>query len=183
MTEIGKAIDVASEQIIDNFPVIINLTEKMFSEMVLILACITPERETIINFLKEQLADYDYWSNPHDLSKSDIRQFIKANFMFGVGPKFIIVDLTNTDLFRQELVYIFSEIPPTPILPILQDKNFLDRFKIGFIKDSPHWILPPYCYRSLDKLAKSFERKVIVPAEAKAKELRDGKEMKFGEII
>jgi hypothetical protein len=35
-----------------------------------------------------------------------------------------------------------------------------------------HWVLEPYCYASPERLMDGLSEQVIVPAEAKARELR-----------
>jgi hypothetical protein len=40
------------------------------------------------------------------------------------------------------------------------------------LKRRYHWVLEPYCYASGERLIADLSERVIIPAEAKARELR-----------
>jgi hypothetical protein len=69
----------------------------------------------------------------------------------------------------QELQRIIPILPSLPVQPLLLSTEY----EYGMFKDllDYPWVLKPYQYDSLEDLLASLEKKVIVPAVNKAREL------------
>jgi hypothetical protein len=84
--------------------------------------------------------------------------------------KFVIADITDPKSIPQELVSIVEQLPSLAVQPILlqggEPWGMYDH-----IKRYP-WVLPLALYASQEELLGSMEEKVILPAEAKVKEIR-----------
>jgi len=83
--------------------------------------------------------------------------------------RFIIADITDAKSIPQELMAIVPHLPSVPIQPLLESPSG----KYGMFEHFERypWVLETYQYNNLDELLHSLD-KVIVSAEAKAKELK-----------
>ncbi len=87
--------------------------------------------------------------------------------------RFIIADITEPRSIPQELQRVVPDLPSVPIQPLLlggaTEYGMFEHFK------KYPWVLAIHRYRDLKDLLSSLKEKVIEPAEAKVKELREGK--------
>jgi hypothetical protein len=83
---------------------------------------------------------------------------------------FIVADLTDPSSIPQELTSIIQELPSVPVQPVVlrsqREYGMFEHFT------SYPWVLPIYRYESERALLASLVKKVITPAEKKAKALR-----------
>lgn len=84
--------------------------------------------------------------------------------------RFVIADITIPKSIPQELIGIVESLPSLPIQPLLKYGN-KPWGMFDHIKQYP-WVLNPHSYNSLNTLLRSLKKKVIDPAEQKAKELQ-----------
>ena len=82
--------------------------------------------------------------------------------------RFVIADITGAKSIPQELERIVPGLPSVPIQPLLlasqQEYGMFEHFR------RYPWVLEPFRYKNQKALLAELERKVIAPAEAKAKE-------------
>ena len=82
--------------------------------------------------------------------------------------RFVIADITEAKSIPQELQKIVQGLPHLPVQPILLAGNkeyaMFEDFKFY------PWVLTTFVYDDKQMLLDSLEKKVIEPAEAKAKE-------------
>lgn len=86
---------------------------------------------------------------------------------------FTIVDTTDTQLILLELKELVPTLPSVAIHPLIlcpaDGYVMLEHFK------NYPWVLPTCPYYDTEHLLATLVNQVIVPAEAKVKELRSGK--------
>jgi hypothetical protein len=82
--------------------------------------------------------------------------------------RFAIADITDAKSIPQELERIVPDLPSVPVQPLLlasqQEYGMFEHFR------RYAWVLEPVLYDDQQKLLVELEGKVIVPAEAKAKQ-------------
>jgi hypothetical protein len=138
------------------------------SKAVLILGRFTPKRKAVLNAIREALRQRNYLPILFDFEAPGSRDFTETISILAHMARFIIADLTEPSSLPKEL----EAIAPTlavPVQPVLEGaarsySMFQDYWKY-------HWVLTVHRYESLDGLIASLEDKVIVPAEAKVREL------------
>jgi hypothetical protein len=89
--------------------------------------------------------------------------------------RFIIADLTDPSSLPQELYAIVPHclVAVQPVL--MQDDTRVEFAMFGDLQQRYHWVLPIVYYKNTAKLLASLYKRVIIPAERKAKELEKRK--------
>jgi hypothetical protein len=146
-----------------------HVIDTITSKVVLILGRFTDERKKVLEAIKEQLRKHDYLPVMFDFPPSDNRDLTETINILGRLAKFVIVDITDPRSVPQELQAIVPHCPSVPIQPILQAST--DEYGMfEHFKNYP-WVLKVYRYDNSENLLASLEKQVIIPAEAKVKEL------------
>jgi uncharacterized protein YjbI with pentapeptide repeats len=138
------------------------------SKAVLILGRFTPKRKAVLNAIREALRQRNYLPILFDFEAPGSRDFTETISILAHMARFTIADLTEPSSLPKEL----EAIAPTlavPVQPVLEG----DACSYSMFQDywKYHWVLTVHRYESLDGLIASLEDKVIVPAEAKVREL------------
>ena len=138
------------------------------SNIVLILGRFTPERQPILETIRDELRIRRYTPLLFNFEKPLSRDFSASLRMLARIAHFIIADLSLHKSISQELRAI---LPGTvvPVQPLLNGSRKLYTMFPDF-KQYPY-VLPGYRYNGLTDLQATLEEKVIKPAEEKAKEL------------
>ena len=135
---------------------------------VLILGRFTPERKAVLDAIREALRRFGYLPILFDFEKPSTRDTQETITTLAGMARFIIADITDPKSIPQELASIVPNLPSVPVQPLLQTGNepwgMYDHIK------RYHWVLPVVLYENQEALLTELEPKVIVPAEAKAKE-------------
>ena len=117
-----------------------------------------------------ELRKHDYVPILFDFDKPDTRDMTETVRTLAHMARFIIADLTLPRSIPQELQAIVPDLA-VPIQPILAEGVDSEYAMFQDLKRKYHWVLTVYQYKGLDDLLSNLTSKVIVPAEAKAKEL------------
>jgi hypothetical protein len=139
------------------------------SKAVLILGRFTLERKAVLDARREELRRRNYLPILFDFEKPTSRDLTETISTLARMARFIIADLTQAKSIPQELHEIIPDLPSVPVQPILQasaeEYSMFEHFK------RYPWVLPLYRYKSTKEVIASLQRKVIAPAELKAKKL------------
>jgi uncharacterized protein YjbI with pentapeptide repeats len=139
------------------------------SKVVLILGRFTPARKAVLDAIREELRKYDLLPVLFDFDKPSTRDIHETVTTLARLARFVVADITDPKSIPQELVSIVETMPSLPVQPLLQQGQ--EPWSMyGHIKRYP-WVLEIYKYDDLDDLLGALEKKVIAPAEDKAKEL------------
>jgi Pentapeptide repeats (8 copies) len=140
------------------------------SKAVLILGRFTPARKDVLDGIRETLRAQNYVSILFDFDIPTTRDITTTVTLLARMARFIIADLTEPSSIPKELETIVPTLA-VPVQPLLQgSKRAYSMFK-DYWKYS--WVLTVHRYESLEGLLSSLREKVIVPAEAKARELEE----------
>jgi hypothetical protein len=147
-----------------------DVIDTITSKVVLILGRFTPERKAVLDALKEELRQRDYTPVLFDFDKPASKNLTGTVKTLANMARFIIADLTDPSSVPYELAMVVpgTKVPVQPVLLAGQREfaMFVD------LRTDYHWVLEPYCYASPEQLIADLREGVIVPAEAKALELR-----------
>ena len=147
-----------------------HVIDTITSKVVLILGRFTPERKVVLDALREELRRRDYTPVLFDFDKPASKDLTGTVQTLAHMARFVIADLTDPSSVPHELAMV---VPGTvvPVQPVLLEGQreyamFVD------LRRRYHWVLEPYSYASPERLIADLSEGVIVPAEAKARELR-----------
>ncbi len=136
---------------------------------VLILGRFTSERKAVLDALREALRTHGYLPILFDFEKPASRDITETISTLAHMARFVIADITDAKSVPQELMAIVPNLPSVPVQPlILESQHEYGMFE-HFTKFP--WVLPVYRYADEGSLLKSLQKKVITPAEQKAKKL------------
>lgn len=146
-----------------------DVIDTLTSKVVLILGRFTPERKAVLDALREALRQRNYVPVLFDFEGPESHDFTETVTLLARMARFIIADLTEPASIPQELQAIVPDVM-VPVQPVIAEgakpfSMFADHCKY-------HWMLPIYRYASPDALLAALHELIIVPAEAKAREVR-----------
>jgi uncharacterized protein YjbI with pentapeptide repeats len=164
-----------------------DVIDTITTKVVLILGCSVLERKAVFGAIREELRKHNYLPVLFDFDKSDKSSgqvIIETIIFLARMSRFIIMvpqppsliaasnsaDVANPGSIFQELAFIIPNSSSVPVqsMPIESTSQYdmLEVFKkFG-------WVLEIYRYNSIDNLLTYLREKVIVSAEANAKELQ-----------
>jgi len=145
-----------------------DVIDTITSKVVLILGRFTPEREVVLNALKEELRKRNYLPILFKFEKPSSRNKTETITLLARMARFVIADITDPRSIPQELYAIVPQLPSVPVQPLLENSQ-KEYGMFESVRQYP-WVLEPYYYNNLEEVLTSFKEKVIDPAEAKAKE-------------
>lgn len=138
------------------------------SKVVLILGRFTKERKQVLNAQREALRQREYLPVLFDFEKPAHRDITETISMLAHMARFVIADITDARSIPQELERIIPNLPSVPVQPLLltaqQEYGMFEHFR------RYSWVLDPFFYDDETMLLAALNEKIIVPAEAKAKE-------------
>jgi hypothetical protein len=146
-----------------------HVIDTITSKVVLILGRFTPERKGVLDALREELRQRDYTPVLFDFEKPASKDLTGTVQTLANMARFVIADLTDPSSVPHELAMV---VPGTvvPVQPVLLE-GYCEYATFVDLKRRYHWVLEPYCYASPERLIADLSERVIVPAEAKAREL------------
>jgi uncharacterized protein YjbI with pentapeptide repeats len=139
------------------------------SKVVLILGRFTPEREAVLNAIRDELRKWNYLPVLFNFDKPESRDVTETVTTLARLSRFIIADLTDPRSIPQELAFIVPALPSVPVQPLIQSPQREYGMFEHFTKFP--WVLPIYHYADERSLLQSLKENIIEPAEQKAKEL------------
>lgn len=137
---------------------------------VLILGRFTPERKAVLEAIRDELRRENYLPILFDFDVPETRDVTETVTLLAHMSRFIIADLTEPSSIPKELELIVPRLE-VPVIPLIENTErpysmFGDYRKYD-------WVLDIYEYEGLDGLIESLKDNVISPAEAKARELNE----------
>jgi hypothetical protein len=134
------------------------------SKVVLILGKFTPERKSVLDSLRDHIADLGYIAVVFDFEKPKSRSTDETIALLGRMAKFIVADLSDAKSVLQELRGLVPENPNIPVQPIIVSSQF-EPGMFDLYKYFP-WMLPVSQYANPQEIISELESKVIAPVEA-----------------
>jgi hypothetical protein len=135
----------------------------------LILGRFTEERKAILDAIRAHLRKRNYLPVLFDFEGSETRDVAETVSLLAHLARFVIADMTEARSIPQELEMIIPRLTSVPLQPILQ--TGADEYGLfEHFKKFP-WVLAVHRYDSIESLLSSLEQDVVVPAEAKARQL------------
>jgi len=147
-----------------------HVIDTITSKVVLILGRFTEERKAVLEGIREELRGHNYVPVLFDFDKPESKGTHETMTTLARLARFVIADMTDPKSIPQELVSIVEQLPSLAVQPILL-KGAEPWGMYDHIKRYP-WVLPLALYASQEELLGSLEQRVILPAEAKVKEIR-----------
>ena len=147
-----------------------DVIDTIATKVVLILGRFTPEREAVLDAIRDELRRRNLLPVRFDFDTPGTRNTHETVTKLARLARFIIADITEPESIPQELVSVVESLPSVPVQPLLKlGSDPWDMY--DDIRRYP-WVLPTCRYKDLDDLLASVEDNVIAPAEAKAMELQ-----------
>jgi uncharacterized protein YjbI with pentapeptide repeats len=146
-----------------------DVIDTITSKVVLILGRFTDERKAVLNALRDELRKRDYLPILFDFAVPATRDITETVSLLARMARFIIADLTDPSSIPKELEAIVPDLA-VPVQPLLEGSArpyamFKDYWKYD-------WVLREYRYKDVKSLLATLAKKVIAPAERKAKALQ-----------
>jgi hypothetical protein len=156
-----------------------DVIDTITSKAVLILGRFTDERRAVLDALREELRERDYLPILFDFAVPATRDITETVSLLARMARFIIADLTDPSSIPKELEAIVPHLA-VPVQPLLEGSSrpyamFKDYWKYD-------WVLPVYWYEALEPLLAALADKIIAPAEAKVKALKERRRMIEAEL-
>ncbi len=146
-----------------------SVIDTITSKVVLILGRFTPDRKVVLDAIRDELRKRDYLPVLFDFEKPASRDLTETVSTLAHMARFVIADITDAKSIPQELMAIVPNMPSVPVQPLLlasqQEYGMFEHFR------NYPWVLEEVLYDDQQRLLAELSEKVIVPAEAKAKEL------------
>jgi uncharacterized protein YjbI with pentapeptide repeats len=147
-----------------------NVIDTVTSKTVLILGRFSPpERKAVLDALREELRKRNYIPIVFDFEAPRSRDLTETIRTLAHMSRFIIADLTDARSIPQELTAIVPNLPSVAVQPLIL-KGQREYAMFEHIARYP-WVLPIYEYESQEQLLKNLVDKVVLPSEAKVKEI------------
>jgi uncharacterized protein YjbI with pentapeptide repeats len=145
-----------------------SMIETITTKLVLILGRFTPQRRRVLEAIRALLRDRGYVPILFDFERPASRDLTETVVTLAHMARFVVADITEPASVPKELEAIVPTLA-VPIAPLLHARSqayamFSDYWKYD-------WVLEITRYRGLADLRRSFDARVIQPAEKKAKEL------------
>lgn len=147
-----------------------DILKTITTKTVLILGRFSRERKLVLDAIRYELRRFDYIPVLFDFEKPITRDTHEVVATLARMARFVIADITSPKSIPQELTSIVETMPSLPIQPILKLGN-RPWGMYDHIKRYP-WVLDIYQYRNIASLLRHLPEEVIIPAEAKARELQ-----------
>jgi len=136
---------------------------------VLILGRFTPERNAVLDAIRDALRQHGYLPILFNFEEPSTRDLQETIVTLAGLSRFILADISDPKSIPQELVVIVQQFPSVPVQPLLQS-GYEPWAMYDHIKHYG-WVLPLHIYSNQPKLLEDLKEHVIVPAESKARAL------------
>jgi uncharacterized protein YjbI with pentapeptide repeats len=156
-----------------NNPEIRDIIDTITSKMVLILGRFTPERELVLDTLRDEFRRRNYSPVLCDFEKPTSRDLTETVSTLAHLARFIIVDLTDSSSAPHEVATIIPQCV-VPVQPLLLQDDTHPRQEYTMFEDLRRryrWVLPTVGYQDTADLLALLKESIIDSAEQKAKEL------------
>ncbi len=141
-----------------------NVIDTITSKSVLILGRFTPERKDVLDLIRKELRKFDYVPILFDFTNTQNQSILETVLTLAGMSRFIIADVTDATMVREEIRSIVEKFPSKPIQPILfyTSKEYvtLPEIKLGF-----NSLLDAYVYNNHEEIVSNLKQSIIHPAE------------------
>jgi hypothetical protein len=145
--------------------------ETINSKAVLILGRFSEERKPILDAIRDELRKHDYLPILFDFDPTTNQTTIETIKTLASMARFVIADITDARSVLQELQAVVPDFPSLAVRLIIKRSQH-EYGMLDFFRRFPWVIEDPYEYEDDKEVITSITENVIVPAEAKVKELR-----------
>jgi hypothetical protein len=145
--------------------------ETINSKAVLILGRFSEERKPILDAIRDELRKHDYLPILFDFDPTTNQTTIETIKTLASMARFVIADITDARSVLQELQAVVPDFPSLAVRLIIKRSQH-EYGMLDFFRRFPWVIEDPYEYEDEKEVITSIKENVIVPAEAKVKELR-----------
>jgi uncharacterized protein YjbI with pentapeptide repeats len=144
-----------------------NVLDTITSKVVLILGRFTTDRRAILDAIRKYLRKQDYLPVLFDFEGPRGRDITETVSILAHMARFVIADITDARSIPQELMRIVPTLPSVPVQPLIlasqKEYGMFEHFR------RYPWVMEPLIYEDLNTLMLSFEEKIIVPVESRAR--------------
>jgi uncharacterized protein YjbI with pentapeptide repeats len=140
------------------------------SKAVLILGRFSKKRKPVLTAIRNELRKRKYLPILFDFDAPTNQTIIETVKTLASMSRFVIADITDARSVSQELQIIDTHCR-TVAVRLIKKRGAREYGMLDF-RNSPWFVTGRYEYKSLDGLIASIKEKVIRPAEAKVKKLR-----------
>lgn len=152
-----------------------NFIDTVTSKAALILGAFSPpERKKALDAVKGELRSRGYVPVLFDFKGPSSMDPTMMVTTLARLSRFVVVDLTDQRSVPHELQAIAPDVP-VPIQPLVLE-GYPEYGMFIDLHNRYHWVLEPRRYEDLRHLISAFEEMVLAPVEAKATELRSGRD-------
>src|SRR5579864_533849 len=143
-----------------------HVIDTITSKLVLILGRFTAKRKVTLDRIRQELRKRDYLPVLFDFERPASRDITETVRILADMARFVIADITDAKSIPQELLAIVPNKPSVPVQPLL----LASQSEYGMFEHFRRypWVLEPFIYKSQKELLAKLQKKVIMPAEAKA---------------
>ncbi len=138
-----------------------DLLDPAASKFALLLGCFTPERESILDGMRNILRSGNHIPISLDFGKSVSRDIKDSLSALAHISRFVVADFTNTGSIAEELGRIVSGLRSVPVMPLLQSSE-IEHATFEYLKRYPR-LGEIRRYSDPEDLYRSLERDINVP--------------------
>jgi uncharacterized protein YjbI with pentapeptide repeats len=147
-----------------------DVIDTITSKAVLILGRFSEDRKLVLDAIRDELRKHNYLPIMFDFDPAANQTIIETVKTLAGMSRFVIADLTDARSVPQELQVIDTHCR-TVAVRLIKKRGETEYGMLDF-RNSP-WFVKGRCeYDSLEELIASIKENIIVPAEAKVRELR-----------
>ena len=148
-----------------------DVIDTITSKAVLILGRFSEERKGVLDAIRAELRKHDYLPIMFDFDPLTNQTTIETIKTLANMSRFVVADLTDARSVIMELEAIVPAFPSVAV-HLLIKKSEYEYGMLDYIRRYRSVVENIYEYESLEEVIASIKENIIVPAEAKVKELR-----------
>jgi hypothetical protein len=150
-----------------------DVIDTITSKAVLILGRFSDERKPILDAIRDELrkSEHNYLPIMFDFSPSANQTTIETIKTLASMARFVVADLTDARSVLMELVAIVPALPSVAVRLLIK-KSAIEYEMLDFIRKFSSVVKDTFEYENEQEVIASIKERIIVPAEAKVRELR-----------
>lgn len=143
------------------------------SKLVLLLGRFQGKQKEVLNALEEELSEVGYVPIVFDFHEPNDRDLVETVSILAGLSRFVIADLTSPRSTPLESQLIIPNLA-IPFAPIIREGDRPFSMFFALLRKYP-WVLDPVYYRSVPALMRNLNTRILEPAEALARKLKNVK--------
>jgi uncharacterized protein YjbI with pentapeptide repeats len=150
-----------------------DVIETITGKAVLILGSFSEDRKPVLDALRDELRreEHNYLPIVFDFQPSTNQTTIETIKTLAGMSRFVIADLTNARSVLQELQAVVPSLPSVAV-QLMIEKTAHEHGMLDYIRRYRSVVEQAYEYEDLREVIDSIKDKIILPAEAKLREIR-----------